>query len=65
MIPTSRRQVVDRDHPSLFLVRQCAQQATSAIPAYYRHRAASAEDLSLMGEIDRRYLETFSLGPGG
>ena len=53
-----RRQMVDRDHPSLSLVRQCALLGVSRSSIYYRPRAASEEDLSLMGEIDRQYLET-------
>ena len=53
-----RRQMVDRQHPSLSLVRQCALLEVSRSSLYYQPRAASAEDLSLMGEIDRQYLET-------
>ena len=49
---------MDREHPSLSLVRQCALLGVSRSSIYYRPRAASAEDLSLMGEIDRQYLET-------
>ena len=58
MSPARRRQMVDRKHPSLSLVRQCALLGVSRSSIYYRPRAASAEDLSLMGEIDRQYLET-------
>ena len=58
MSPAQRRQMVDREHPSLSLVRQCALLRVSRSSIYYRPRAASAEDLSLMGEIDRQYLET-------
>ena len=58
MSPARRRQMVDREHPSLSLVRQCALLGVSRSSIYYRPRAASAEDLSLMGEIDRQYLET-------
>ena len=58
MSPAQRRQMVDREHPSLSLVRQCALLGVSRSSIYYRPRAASAEDLSLMGEIDRQYLET-------
>ena len=53
-----RWEMVDREHPSLSLVRQCALLGVSRSSVYYRPRAASAEDLSLMGEIDRQYLET-------
>ncbi len=58
MSPARRRQMVDREHPSLSLVRQCALLGVSRSSIYYRPRAASPEDLSLMGEIDRQYLET-------
>ena len=58
MSPARRRQMVDREHPSLSLVRQCALLGVGRSSIYYRPRAASAEDLSLMGEIDRQYLET-------
>ena len=58
MSPARRRQMVDREHPSLSLVRQCALLGVSRSSIYYRPRAASQEDLSLMGEIDRQYLET-------
>ncbi len=50
--------MVDREHPSLSLVRQCALLGVSRSSLYYHPRAASAEDLSLMGEIDRQYLNT-------
>ncbi len=58
MSPARRRQMVDREHPSLSLVRQCALLGVSRSSLYYRPRAAWQEDLSLMGEIDRQYLET-------
>ena len=58
MSPAKRRQMVDREHSSLSLVRQCALLGISRSSVYYRSRAASQEDLSLMGEIDRQYLET-------
>ena len=58
MSPARRREMVDRQHPSLSLVRQCALLGVSRSSIYYRPRAAPAEDLSLMGEIDRQYLET-------
>ena len=53
-----RLQMVDREHPSLSLVQQCALLGVSRSSVYYRPRAASQEDLSLMGESDRQYLET-------
>ena len=53
MSPARRRQMVDRGHPSLSLVRQCALLGVSRSSLYYRPRAASEEDLFLMSEIDR------------
>ena len=58
MSPARRRELVDREHPSLSLARQCGLLGVSRSRLYYRPRAASAEGLSLMGEIDRQYLET-------
>ena len=58
MSPAQRRQMVDREYPSLSIVRQCTLLGVSRSSIYYRPRAASEEDLSLMGEIDRQYLET-------
>ena len=58
MSPARRWQMVDREHPSLSLVRQCALLGISRSSLYYRPRAASPEDLFLMGEIDQQYLET-------
>ena len=58
MSPAQRRQMVDREHPSLSIVRQCILLGVSRSSIYYRPRAASEEGLSLMGEIDRQYLET-------
>ena len=58
MSPGRRRERVDREHPSLSLVRQCTLLGISRSSIYYRPKGASEEDLSLMGEIDRQYLET-------
>ena len=58
MSPAQRREMVDRAHPSLSLVRQCALLGVSRSNICCRPKAASEEDLSLMGEIDRQYLET-------
>ena len=58
MSPARRRQMVDRKHPKLPIVRQCALLGVTRSSIYYRPRMASEEDLFLMGEIDRQYLET-------
>ena len=57
-----RRQMVDREHPKLSIVRQCALLGVNRSSLSYRPRPVSAEDLSLMGEIDRQYLETSFIG---
>ena len=53
-----RRKMVDREHPKLSLARQCALLGVSQSGLYYRPRGVSADDLALMGEMDRQYLET-------
>ena len=53
-----RREMVDRGHPSLPVVRQCTLLGISRSGLYYRRKEPSAEDMSLMKEIDRHYLET-------
>ena len=53
-----RREMVDRGHPSLPVVRQCALLGISRSGLYYRRKEPSEEDLSLMKELDRQYLET-------
>ena len=58
MNPARRREMVDREHPSLPIVRQCALLGVSSASIYYRPKGASEEDLSLMREIDRQYLAT-------
>ena len=58
MSPVRRREMVDRKHPKLPIVRQCALLGVSRSSIYYRPKAASEEDLSLMREMDRQYLET-------
>ena len=58
MSPGRRRKMVDREHPSLPIVRQCALLGVSRSSLYYRAKEASETDLSLMGEMDRQYLET-------
>ena len=58
MSPGRRREIVDRELPKLPIVQQCALLTVSRSSLYYRPKAASEEDLSLMGEIDRQHLET-------
>ena len=53
-----RREMVDRGHPSLPVVRQCALLGISRSGLYYQRKGTSAEDMSLMKEMGRQYLET-------
>ena len=50
--------MVDRRHPALSAVRQCALLGKSRSSAYYRRKGASEEDLSLTVRMDRQYLKT-------
>ena len=58
MNPARRREMVDREHPSLPIVGQCALLGVGRSSIYYHPKGASEEDLSLMREIDRQYLAT-------
>ena len=58
MSPGRRRQMVDRKHPTLPVVRQCDLLGVSRSTIYHRPKGASEDDLFLMGEMDRQYLET-------
>ena len=50
-----RREMVDRRHPALSTVRQCALLGISRSSVYYRPRAPSQKDLALMEQIDQQY----------
>ena len=58
MSPGRRREMVNREHPSLPIVRQCILLGVSRSSLYYRAKGASEADLSLMREMDRQCLET-------
>ena len=47
-----RREMVDRGHPSLPVVRQCALLGISRSRLNYRRKEPSAEDMSLMVESE-------------
>ena len=53
-----RREMVDREHPALSTVRQCALIGISRSSVYYRPRGHSQKDLAVMKLIDRQYLAT-------
>ena len=58
MSPGRRREMVDRKDPKFSIVRQCTLLGVSRSCIYYRPKATSEEDLSLMREMYRQYLET-------
>ena len=66
MSPGRRRKMVDREHPSLPIVRQCALLGVGRSSLYYRAKEASEADLCLMGGrwIGRTW-RPHSTGPGG
>ena len=47
-----RREMVDRQHSVLFMVRQCALLDISRSSLYYRSRGTSPENLAFMKRID-------------
>ena len=53
-----RREMVDRKHPVLSTVRQCALLDISRSSLYYRRKGTSPEDLAAMKAIDQQYLAT-------
>ena len=53
-----RREMVDREHPALSTVRQCALIGISRSSVYYRPRGHSQKDLAVMKLIDQQYLAT-------
>ena len=58
MSPAERRGLVDRQLRSLSIARQCQLMGVSRSSLYYRPKETSRQDLSLMRELDRQYLET-------
>ena len=53
-----RRGMVERDHQSLSLVRQCRLLGISRGSIYYQSKGESAENLVLMRQLDEQYLKT-------
>ena len=58
MTPAKRRELVDRQQWFLSIVRQCELLGISRSSLYYHAKETLPEDLSLMRELDRQYLET-------
>lgn len=53
-----RLAMVNKDHPDLSLVRQCALLGISRSSVYYHPREVDEYELQLMAAIDRQYLVT-------
>ena len=53
-----RREMVDREHPVLSTVRQCALLDISRSSLYYRRKETSPENLAVMKAVDQQYLAT-------
>ena len=58
MTPAQRRELTDRQHRHLSIVRQCQLMGVSRSSLYYRPKGTPLGDLSLMQAMDRQYLET-------
>ena len=63
-----RRELVDRQHQTLSIVRQCALLGVGRSSLYYRPKETS-QHLSLMREMDRHHVPSsakpLSTDPGG
>ena len=57
--------MVDRQHPSLSVIRQCRLLDISRSGLYSQAAPISQEDLTLMKLIDRQYLATLFYGHAG
>ncbi len=53
-----RREMVDRRHPDLSTVRQCALLSISRSSLNYRRKGTCPKDLAVMKQIDEQYLAT-------
>ncbi len=53
-----RRGMVDRRHPALSTVRQCALLSISRSNLNYRRKGTCPEDLDVMKAMDQQYLST-------
>ena len=59
MTPAQRRELTDRQHRHLSIVRQCQLMGVSRSSLYYRPKGTPPGDLRpLMQAMDRQYLET-------
>ena len=53
-----RREMVDRRHPALSTVRQCALLSISRSSLNYRRKGTCSENLTVMKAMDHQYLST-------
>ena len=53
-----RRQMIDREHPNLSVVRQCSLLGISRSSVYSHPREVDEYELELMSLIDHQYLAT-------
>jgi len=53
-----RQEMVDRRHPALSTVRQCALLSISRSSLNYRRKGTCPEDLAVMKAMDKQYLST-------
>ena len=65
MTPAQQRELVDRQHRSLSIVRQCALLGVSRSSLYYRPKEASQQNLSLMARSTASTWKLHSTVPGG
>src|SRR5271169_459704 len=56
MSRSERRALVERESPALPIAQQCRLLAVSRSAVYRKPAKVSAEDLAIMGLIDRQYL---------
>ena len=59
-----RRKMVDREHPSLSMTRQCVLLGVSRSGLYYRSRGTWEEDRALMQAMDGSTWRPISSGLG-
>ena len=53
-----RREVLDRRHPVLSTVSQCALLSIGRSSVYYRPRGPSRQEVAMMKLVDQQYLTT-------
>lgn len=58
MSRSRRLEMIDREHPALSVVRQCALLGISRSSVYYRPTEVAQCELPLMALMDRQYLKT-------